>query len=169
MFHRGEAEEGAEKPIEPMEVRVKDSDAEVTVVGRGARLEGNVMSAGSLRVDGQVKGKISADGDVVLTGQSQVEADIQATNVVVAGRFKGTIVARNKAEVATGGRVEGNITSKALVVSEGASFSGQSIMDGGPGGTDSTAAGRPRPAARPDAAGAKAGPEAPPPSASPGG
>jgi cytoskeletal protein CcmA (bactofilin family) len=103
--------------------------SEVTVVGKGARLEGTVVSAGSLRIDGQVTGKISADGDVTLSAQSNVEADIQAQNVTVAGTFKGNIVALNRAEVAKGGRVDGNLTSKTLVIAEGARFSGQSIMD----------------------------------------
>jgi len=105
-------------------------NGEVTIVGAGARLEGNVVSAGSLRIDGQVKGQINADGEVSLSPQSQVEADIRADNVVVAGRFKGNIVVKGKAQLARGGRVDGNITSKTLVVEEGGIFHGQSIMDG---------------------------------------
>jgi cytoskeletal protein CcmA (bactofilin family) len=108
-----------------------DNEGEVTIVGAGARLEGNVVSAGSLRIDGQVKGQINADGDVALSPQSQVEADIRAQNVTVAGRFKGNILVKGKAVLARGGRVDGNITSKTLVVEEGGVFHGQSIMDGG--------------------------------------
>jgi cytoskeletal protein CcmA (bactofilin family) len=102
---------------------------EVTIVGKGAKLEGTVVSAGSLRIDGQVRGEITADGDVMLSPQSQVEADIRAQNVAVAGRFKGTIVVKGRAEIARGGRVDGNITSKTLVIEEGAIFQGQSIME----------------------------------------
>jgi len=102
--------------------------SEVTVVGHGARLEGTVVSAGSLRIDGQVKGTVNADGDVMLSAQSQVEADIHAQNVTVAGGFKGNIVASGRAELQRGGRVEGNISSKVLVVAEGATFHGTSIM-----------------------------------------
>jgi cytoskeletal protein CcmA (bactofilin family) len=102
---------------------------EVTIVGKGAKLEGTVVSAGSLRIDGQVKGQINADGDVMLSPQSQVEADIRAQNVAVAGRFKGNIVVKGRAEISRGGRVDGNITSKTLVVEEGAIFQGQSIME----------------------------------------
>jgi cytoskeletal protein CcmA (bactofilin family) len=102
---------------------------EVTIVGQGAKLEGNVVSAGSLRIDGQVKGQINADGDVMLSPQSQVDADIHAQNVMVAGRFKGKIDVKGRAEIARGGRVDGDITSKTLVVEEGAIFQGQSIMD----------------------------------------
>jgi cytoskeletal protein CcmA (bactofilin family) len=106
-------------------------DGDVTIVGQGAKLEGNVVSAGSLRVDGQVKGQINADGDVMLSPQSAVEADIRAQNVQVAGRFKGSIVVKGRAEIGRGGRVDGNITSKTLVIEEGAVFQGQSIMDQG--------------------------------------
>src|SRR5438874_9667789 len=105
------------EPIQPKEVGMAEgarqgggAGSEVTVVGQGARIEGTLVSAGSLRIDGQVKGKIKAEGDVTLSPQSTVDADIQAQNVTVAGAFKG------------------NITSKVLVVAEGAVFAGQSIM-----------------------------------------
>ena len=109
--------------------RMAEQGGEVTIVGQGAKLEGTVVSAGSLRIDGQVKGQINAEGDVMLSPQSQVEADIRAQNVVVAGRFKGKIDVKGRAEIARGGRVDGDITSKTLVVEEGAIFQGQSVMD----------------------------------------
>jgi len=115
-------------------------NSEVTIVGAGARLEGNVVSAGSLRIDGQVKGQINADGEVTLSSQSQVEADIRAQNVSVAGRFTGNIVVKDKAHLARGGRIDGNITSKTLVVEEGGVFHGQSIMDAGTSSGSSSSA-----------------------------
>lgn len=131
MFRRGEAEDRHDsQAINPREVRMKNgSGSEVTVVGQGARLEGTVVSTGSLRIDGRVTGRVNADGDVVLSSHSQVEADIYAQNVTIAGRFKGNVVAKGTAELARGGRVEGNVTSKTLVIAEGAFFSGQSVMD----------------------------------------
>ncbi len=128
-------------------------NGEVTIVGAGARLEGNVVSAGSLRIDGQVKGQINADGDVVLSPQSQVEADIRAQNVSVAGRFKGNVIVKGKAHLARGGRIDGNITSKTLVIEEGGIFHGQSIMDAaGPSGSGQPAQGAGAEAKGPDAA-----------------
>jgi cytoskeletal protein CcmA (bactofilin family) len=106
-----------------------EQGSEVTVVGAGAKLEGTIVSAGSLRVDGHVKGNIQADGDVMLSPQSSVEADIRAENLSVAGRFHGSIVVKGRAELARGGRIDGNITAKSLVIQEGGIFNGQSIMD----------------------------------------
>jgi cytoskeletal protein CcmA (bactofilin family) len=125
---------GATAPAPALrEDQMADQNDEVTIVGTGARLEGNVVSAGSLRIDGQIKGQINAEGDVALSPKSQVEADIRAQNVSVAGAFKGNIIVKGKAHLARGGRVDGNITSKTLVIEEGGLFHGQSIMDGGSG------------------------------------
>jgi cytoskeletal protein CcmA (bactofilin family) len=110
----------------------------MTVVGRGAQLEGTLVSTESIRIDGQAKGRIAARVDVILSSHSHVEADIQAQNVVAGGTLKGSITARTMTEVAEGGRVEGTIRSKALVVREGALFSGQASIDlqDAPGGAD---------------------------------
>jgi cytoskeletal protein CcmA (bactofilin family) len=104
---------------------------ETTVVRRGAQVEGTMVSAESIRIEGEAKGKIDARGDVILSSHSRVEADIRAQNVVLGGTVKGNITARTKTELAQGGRVEGKIRSKVLVVKEGATFSGQSNMDPG--------------------------------------
>jgi cytoskeletal protein CcmA (bactofilin family) len=47
-------------PRERKDARMADNNGEVTIIGAGARLEGNVVSAGSLRIDGQIKGQIYA-------------------------------------------------------------------------------------------------------------
>jgi cytoskeletal protein CcmA (bactofilin family) len=127
--HRSESQPQPRSQQE--ERRMAEQSSEVTIVGAGARLEGNVVSAGSLRIDGQVKGQINAEGDVTLSPQSQVEADIRAQNVSVAGKFTGNLIVKGKAHLARGGRIDGNITSKTLVVEEGGVFHGQSVMDGG--------------------------------------
>ncbi len=132
IFKKDEEEDPAEEAAERREARqMSDQPSEVTIVGAGAKLEGTVVSAGSLRIDGQVKGQINADGDVTLSPQSQVEADIRAQNVSVAGRFKGNVIVKGKAHLARGGRIEGNITSKTLVIEEGGMFHGQSVMESG--------------------------------------
>lgn len=127
----------------------EQQSGEVTIVGQGAKLEGNVISAGSLRIDGQIKGTVNAEGDVMLSPQSQVDADIHAQNVIVAGRFKGKIDVKGRAEIARGGRVDGDITSKTLVVEEGAIFQGQSIMDQQGGTAAQATAGQPAKAVPP--------------------
>lgn len=114
---------------------------DATVIGPGAHLEGSVISAGSLRVDGNVKGTIQADGDVVLTQQADVEATIQAHNVTIAGHLVGDIHAKGSAEIAEGGVVDGNVIAAALVIQQGAVFNGSSTMKPSASASVATSAG----------------------------
>lgn len=134
--------DGDHDSVQPTELGIKDSlGPETTVVGRGAEVDGTLVSAESIRIDGKARGKIAARGDVILSSNSHVEADIQAQNVVMGGTLKGNITARTKTELAPGGRLDGKIRSKVLVVREGALFFGQSTMDldDAPGETDGSA------------------------------
>jgi len=141
MFRRRHPE-GGRGPVQPSEPGIYETlGPEMTVVGRGAQREGTLVSAESIRIDGQAKGKIAARGDVIVSSHSHVEADIQAQNVVIGGTLKGDITARTRTELAQGGRVEGKIRSKVLVVREGALFSGQASIDleDAPGEADGSA------------------------------
>jgi cytoskeletal protein CcmA (bactofilin family) len=114
-----------------------DGNGDVTVLGRDARLEGDFVISGSIRIDGVFKGRIAAEGGVTLSSGCDVEADVKGTNVTVAGQLRGNVVARNRAEIASTAHVDGDVTSSALVVGQGAVFNGRSIM-GGDGGGRST-------------------------------
>jgi cytoskeletal protein CcmA (bactofilin family) len=84
-------------------------DNEVSVVGRGTRIEGTVVAAGSLRVEGEVKGKITAEREVSLSAQGRVEANIQATNIVLAGQVTGDLTAKGDVSLPADSRLDGNI------------------------------------------------------------
>ena len=107
------------------------SDQTVTVIGNGARLEGNLIAAASLRIEGTVTGTITADGDVIIAPEAEVAADIQSTNTTLGGHYTGNVVATGTIELTSTARVEGNLTCRSLIVHQGAIFSGQSIMDSG--------------------------------------
>ena len=107
------------------------SDQTVTVIGNGARLEGNLIAAASLRIEGTVTGTITADGDVIIAPEAEVAADIQSTNTTLGGHYTGNVVATGTIELTSTARVEGNLTCRSLIVNQGAIFSGQSIMDSG--------------------------------------
>jgi cytoskeletal protein CcmA (bactofilin family) len=86
-----------------------DDRSEVSVVSRGTRIEGTVVAAGSLRVDGEVKGKITAEKDVSLSPQGRVEANIHATSITLAGQVKGDLAAKGDVSLPADSRLDGNI------------------------------------------------------------
>lgn len=129
---------GEPEPLRQEVKEMRDEDSyqplgkgELTVIGKGARLEGNLISAASLRIEGSVKGQITAEGDVIVASGADVAADIRATNVTIGGKYGGNITASGTLELENGASVEGNVTCQSLIVNRGAIFSGQSIMDAG--------------------------------------
>jgi cytoskeletal protein CcmA (bactofilin family) len=86
-----------------------DDRSEVSVVGPGTKIEGTVIAAGSLRVEGEVKGKITAEGEVSLTPQGRVEANIQAGSITAGGQVKGNLTAKGNVSLPADSRLDGNI------------------------------------------------------------
>jgi len=84
-----------------------------TLIGPQAIVQGNLRLKESVRIDGIVIGDIEAEPDhdvtVVIGAQGQVQGNITANFVVVAGHVIGNIVARERVELPSQCRVEGDI------------------------------------------------------------
>jgi cytoskeletal protein CcmA (bactofilin family) len=97
------------RPRQEVRMARGDDDPEVSVVGRGAKIEGTVIAAGSLKVEGEVKGAITAKGDVSLSPEGRVEANIEGKNITLAGQVKGDVAAAGQVSLPANSRLEGNI------------------------------------------------------------
>lgn len=132
MRRRGSSDAWRDTQTTPREVPARESSSrhgELTVIGAGARLEGNLVSVASLRIEGHVKGQVTAEGDVIVAPEAEVDSDIRASNVTIAGSYRGNVTANGTVELAPTAKVDGNISCSSLIVNQGAMFSGQSIMD----------------------------------------
>ena len=101
-----------------------------TVIGPGSIVKGEVHSRGTLRVDGNVEGKISADASVIIGEKGVVKADITGAHIIIGGTVHGTVTAREKVEILSTGRLYGDVTTQAakLLVAEGVIFEGRCSM-----------------------------------------
>ena len=101
-----------------------------TIVGKDSILEGTLEVQGGLRVDGIVRGKISATESLVVGDSGRVEADTTVKTAIIGGNVVGNIIAQDKLELQSKAVVEGDITTKNLIVEEGAVFHGRCNMKG---------------------------------------
>ena len=112
------AEAEAETSAAPDVIETKEEpmaggdDSQVSVVSRGTKIEGSVMAAGSLRVEGEVRGQITAQGEVSLSPQGRVEANIKAASITLAGTVKGDLVATGDVALPAESRLDGNIRAR---------------------------------------------------------
>ncbi|MGH8683157.1 MAG: bactofilin family protein [Burkholderiales bacterium] len=102
-----------------------------SLIGAGTRIEGNVIFAGGLRVDGEVKGDIRAGegeaGTLVVSEQARVEGEIHVAHLVVNGTVVGPIHATELLELQPRSRVSGDVHYIALEMHLGAIVEGRLV------------------------------------------
>lgn len=100
-----------------------------TVIGAGTEFIGNLITKDTSRIDGVIRGNIQSEGTVIIGTGGQVEGNIQAAEVSIAGMIKGDMTATNRIEVLSSAHIEGNITTKSLCIDEHAVFQGVCNMN----------------------------------------
>ena len=100
--------EKVSKPVETID----------TLIGSGSILQGDLEFTGGLRVDGHVKGHVSAqdsnNGTLVLSESGVIEGDVNVPHVVVNGTIKGNISSNGHVELQAKANVTGDIHYKAV-------------------------------------------------------
>jgi cytoskeletal protein CcmA (bactofilin family) len=100
-------------------------------LGKGSRVSGKLNFDGTVRVDGQVEGEISAQDTLIVGERAIVTAQISGNTVVIRGKVTGDINARKRVEIRAPGKLFGNIVTPSLVIHEGVIFEGHCSMGGG--------------------------------------
>lgn len=102
-----------------------------TLIGAGTRIEGNISFAGGLRIDGHVRGNISAEtgqtGTLVLSEPARVDGEIQVSHVVINGTVMGPVYATEYAELQPKAHVTGDVHYKTLEMHLGAIVEGKLV------------------------------------------
>jgi cytoskeletal protein CcmA (bactofilin family) len=99
-----------------------------TIIGKDSTIEGAIEVQGGVRIDGVVRGKVSATDTLTVGDSGRIEAELSAKIAVIGGKVIGNIFAHDKVELQTKAEVEGDITTKNLIVEEGAVFHGKCNM-----------------------------------------
>ena len=97
-------------------------------LGPDAEVTGKLSFVTATRIEGKLKGEVRASGLLVVGPQAIVHATVEAANLVVLGELRGQVQGAGRVEICAGGRLYGDVETKALVVQEGAMFEGQSRM-----------------------------------------
>jgi cytoskeletal protein CcmA (bactofilin family) len=122
---------------------VPSPDTHTSVIAPTTAWTGNLESSGSLHIHGRVEGSLMARDDVFIADEAEVEATINAANVTVAGKVRGSIQCAERFEILPHGRVAGDVRAPVIVIHEGALIAGEISMIS-PGSDTKTAAPAPR-------------------------
>ncbi|MBL7179372.1 MAG: polymer-forming cytoskeletal protein [Pseudomonadota bacterium] len=107
----------------------KKADSISTYLGSDGSIEGTIEFKNTIRLDGNVKGKIFSDAGTVIIGEKAVvNAEIHVDVAVIMGTFNGTIDARERIEIYPPGHVVGDIQAPTIMMESGVVFNGNCSM-----------------------------------------
>lgn len=112
--------------------------ANTTVIGPDACITGEMHFEGNARILGTFEGRLTSKGEVQVGEGASCRASIEANRIIIDGFVEGDVVASDRVQLSTHARLIGDLVAGALVVAEGASFSGQCRV--GPVATEGRAA-----------------------------
>ena len=102
-----------------------------SLIGAGTRIEGNVIFAGGLRIDGEVKGDVrgaeSQAGTLVISEHARVEGEIAVAHLVVNGTIVGPVHATDFLELQPRSRVTGDVHYTSIEMHLGAVVEGRLV------------------------------------------
>jgi cytoskeletal protein CcmA (bactofilin family) len=102
-----------------------------TLIGRSARIQGDVEFSGGLHIDGQVAGSVrvapGGTASVSVSEHGLIEGSIEAPHVVLNGTVNGDIMASERVVLGAKARVRGNVSYGVIEMALGAEITGRLI------------------------------------------
>jgi cytoskeletal protein CcmA (bactofilin family) len=117
------------KSSSPMRTSTPDSGT-VNIIGSGTSIEGDVVSGGDIRIDGNLKGTLKTRGKLVVGPTGTIEGEVSCQNADVSGSIRGKVNVTELLSLKNSAKVNGEIMTGKLAIEPGADFSGSCSMGG---------------------------------------
>jgi cytoskeletal protein CcmA (bactofilin family) len=96
-----------------------------TLIGAGARFEGDIETSGLLALNGTVVGDGVVHGALAIASGAHWQGTVRAATAVVAGAVTGDLVVEGKLEIGKTAVIRGNVHARTVAIANGA------LIDGG--------------------------------------
>ena len=104
-----------------------------TLIGAKTDLKGDIVFTGGLRVDGKVRGNITAKGDgnstLVLSENAMVTGNVTVPHIITNGTIKGNVRAAERIELQPKAEISGYVYYKVIEMSLGAVINGNLLRE----------------------------------------
>lgn len=105
-----------------------------TLIGANTVLKGDIEFSGGLRVDGKVKGNISASGSdnsstLVLSEHGQIEGNVNVPHLVINGAINGNVQGAEGIELQGRASITGDVHYRMIEMALGATINGKLVRN----------------------------------------
>lgn len=111
-----------------------NANGNLTVFGQETEFDGVLEFTDNLVITGKFHGTIKATGDLEIDKSAVCDVDtISAGSVIISGKVKGNVEAKNHIELCSGSNVKGDLSAAKLRIADNVEFEGQvSMVDQSP-------------------------------------
>lgn len=106
-----------------------------TIIGEGTVIQGDVIYAGGLHVDGRVVGNVSAENGsaatLTLSKLGSIHGSVNVPTVVLDGEVQGDVIASERVQLIANSRITGNVQYSLIEMEVGAEVNGQLVRQQG--------------------------------------
>jgi cytoskeletal protein CcmA (bactofilin family) len=100
-----------------------------SLIGAGTVVNGDIAFNGGLRIDGQVRGNVTAaNGDpctLVVSEQARIDGEVRVSHVVINGTVNGPVTADDYLELQAKARIAGDVAYRQIEMHVGAVIQGR--------------------------------------------
>ena len=104
-----------------------DESKPVTFLSSKAVFKGELTFENTLCIDWEFEGKLTTSDKLIVAEEGAVLADIEAGTVICKGKIRGNIIASQKVEIHSTGKILGDVHTSALMIELGAVILGRVI------------------------------------------
>ncbi|CAN1563781.1 CcmA Integral membrane protein CcmA involved in cell shape determination [Paracoccaceae bacterium] len=116
-------------PPPPTRPPVLGSNSARSVLGADLRITGEISSSGTVEIQGEIDGNITANG-LIIGHEGRVKGSITASSVEIKGQFSGKVACESFTLRSTA-VVKADITSTGIVIESGAQIEGRFLKPKG--------------------------------------
>jgi cytoskeletal protein CcmA (bactofilin family) len=103
-----------------------------TIIGEDVEITGAIKCASHIQIDGKLNGDLTCNGSAIVGTTAAVKGNLNVESITVLGQVNGNVVARDKIELKSSTRLNGDIKAKRLTVEDGVTFIGKAeVMPSG--------------------------------------
>jgi cytoskeletal protein CcmA (bactofilin family) len=104
-----------------------------TLIGAKTEIKGDITFSGGLRIDGKVRGNVTAKGDsnstLVLSEHAMIVGNVTSPHIISNGSIKGNVRAAERIELQPKAEIAGDVYYKVIEMALGAVINGSLVRE----------------------------------------
>ncbi|MGD9240271.1 MAG: polymer-forming cytoskeletal protein [Desulfobacterales bacterium] len=130
LFGKKKKENKSPRPQTALPQKKTTAPKETTYFGKNLKIKGRVSGTGNIIILGALDGEFNLKGRVKIAQPAKIKGTVKADVISVNGNVRGSLVAQERVHLDQTARIEGQINTPSLSITEGAFFDGEVTMSG---------------------------------------